>query len=491
MVLGGGISLGRMFLLSSGGIGQGMTDVIFASFILDGIRQYGGSKFVAFSAIAAGSLASIVCAPFAGALGGRSVKSRKYTTLVCLSMGALAAIAIGLVAGNHSVITDGPREENSGTVVILFALAVVYRAAVQSAPIVPMCIDAASHKVKGDEGMSDARISIGLSFFYINYRLGFLGGNILLSSILRRNVDRLLPSFLGSGFLFLLTIMITAIAMPSGRIESADDDEKSGVQPPPASSVPQRSLGTIAVDDIRLVLRGGTRLQAVFAETLFYGIAFGAFGAIVAPFYNEVVFGALPGEARGIEWAAYSGLIAFAVGIIHDAFIGGLVFTQVLKKFGMTVFWVLELLIGAGLFVALYFVSRGPDERDRALVLFGFVVIASVSHNFFSLVAGGALVKEPRLRPAAFGIRAACLHLGLLLGSLIAAFISDGSRGFRPVMLMSAAAALAAAAAAFVVGTVERPKFSGVAVNANPLFSFLQKKEARFIGKVADEEEAM
>lgn len=36
MVLGGGISLARMFLVSSGGIGQGMTDVIFSTFILDG-----------------------------------------------------------------------------------------------------------------------------------------------------------------------------------------------------------------------------------------------------------------------------------------------------------------------------------------------------------------------------------------------------------------------------------------------------------------------
>lgn len=161
-----------------------------------------------------------------------------------------------------------------------------------------MCIDAASHKVKGDEEKSDARISVGLSFFYLNYRLGFLIGNILLSSILRRDVDRLLPSFLGSGLLFVLTIMITAIAMPSGRLESADDEEKSTEQPPPAAP-PQRSLFTIAIDDIKQVMRGGTRLQAVFLETLLYGIAFGSFGAIVAPFYNEVVFGAPPGEARG------------------------------------------------------------------------------------------------------------------------------------------------------------------------------------------------
>lgn len=179
------------------------------------------------------------------------------------------------------------------------------------------------------------------------------------------------------------------------------------------------------------------------------------------------------------------------MGVTHDAVIGGLVFTRVLKKFGMTVFWVLELLIGSGLFVALYFVSKGTAGRDRALLLFGFVVIASVSHNFFSLIAGGALVKEPRLRPAAFGVRAASLHLGLLLGSLVAAFISDGSLGFRPVMLVSAAAAAAAAVAAFVVGTVDRPKFSGVAVNANPLFSFLQKREAAFIDKKSAREDVI
>lgn len=227
-----------------------------------------------------------------------AVKLRKYTTLFCFSLAALAVIGIGLIAGNHSVITDGPREENKAIVVALFALAVVYRSATQSAPIVPMCIDAASHKVKGDEGLSDARISIGLSFFYLNYRFGFLIGNILLSSILRRNVDRLLPSFLGAGVLFVLTIVVTAIAMPSGRLESAEDDEKSGIRPSPTPT-PQISLYETAVDDIKLVLRGGKQLHAVFVETLFYGIAFGSFGAIVAPFYNEVVFGALPGEARG------------------------------------------------------------------------------------------------------------------------------------------------------------------------------------------------
>lgn len=93
--------------------------------------------------------------------------------------------------------------------------------------------------------------------------------------------------------------------------------------------------------------------------------------------------------------------------------------------------------------------------------VFGFLVVATSSHNYFSLVAGGALVEEPRHRPAAFGIRAASLQLGWLIGNVGAAIASSGGRGFRPVMLMSAVACGCAAIAALVVGTVERPKFQG------------------------------
>jgi predicted MFS family arabinose efflux permease len=179
---------------------------------------------------------------------------------------------------------------------------------------------------------------------------------------------------------------------------------------------------------------------------------------------------------------AYSGLISFAVEIVHDAVIGSLAFTAIAVDFGMTFFWVAELLIGACLFVALYFITN----KNAALVVFGMLVLTSAAHGFFSLVASGALVSEPRLRPTAFGVRASCLHLGWLVGSVIAAFISDGALGFRPVMLMGALATLGAAAAAAVVGSVERPRFSGVAVNANPLFNWVLGKEAAFKDRAAD-----
>jgi hypothetical protein len=37
-----------------------------------------------------------------------------------------------------------------------------------------------------------------------------------------------------------------------------------------------------------------------------------------------------------------------------------------------------------------------------------------------------------------------------------------------------------------VVGSVERPRFSGVAVNANPLFNWVLGKEAAFKDRAAD-----
>jgi hypothetical protein len=453
----------------------------------------------------------------------------RYRTIICFTIAAAAALAIGIVSGNHSVTSDGPREENRTIMVVVVVLAAVYRASTQAAPIVPMCIDAASHKVKGNEQTSDARISIGLSFFYLNYKLGFLVANVVLSTLPKRDVDRLLPSFVGAALIFFMTIGVTALSMPSGQLEAAeavkDGEALKQTQTP---TLPARPAMIVAADDIWLtVIRGSPRLKAVFVETICYGVAFGALSSIVAPFYNEVVFKAPPGASKGsacckrtepridwylalkwllkrltflpsfcrissqhpihylpypVAWMAYSGLISFAVEMVHDAVIGSLAFTAIAVDFGMTFFWVAELLIGAGLFVALYYITN----KNAALVVFGMLVLASAAHGFFTLVACGALVSEPRLRPTAFGVRASCLHLGWLAGSVIAAFISDGARGFRPVMLMGALATQGASAAAVMVGSVERPRFSGVAVNANPLIKWVFRKEAAFNDREAD-----
>lgn len=83
-----------------------------------------------------------------------------------------------------------------------------------------------------------------------------------------------------------------------------------------------------------------------------------------APFYNEVIFGKPPGSSNGIAWSAYSGLISFIAGFVHDAVIGGLAFSRALSTSGMTVFWVIEMLTGAGLFASLYVI----DDKFDALL---------------------------------------------------------------------------------------------------------------------------
>lgn len=74
-----------------------------------------------------------------------------------------------------------------------------------------------------------------------------------------------------------------------------------------------------------------------------------------------MIFGKPPGASNGIAWSAYSGLIAFIAGFVHDAVIGGLAFASALQKTGMTVFWVLELLVGSGLFASLYVIKNKFD----------------------------------------------------------------------------------------------------------------------------------
>lgn len=213
--------------------------------------------------------------------------------LTSFSIAAAAAFGIAFLVGSHSPSQDGPREPSNLKVAILVALAAIYRGAAQSAPIVPLCIDAASTKVKGDEEMSDARVSIGLSFFYLSYRLGFLISQTILAAMPKRNVDRLLPPFAGAALVFVLGIITTAMSMPSGPLDS-DEKQKKDEEPSsdaqtgePAPTPP--SAFSVAKGDIKAtLLDASTRLKFVYVETLFFGIAFGQLAAITVRSKREM-----------------------------------------------------------------------------------------------------------------------------------------------------------------------------------------------------------
>lgn len=200
--------------------------------------------------------------------------------LSSFSIASLAAIGIALIVGNHSPTQDGPRKESNAIVAALVCLAAVYRGAAQSAPIVPLCIDAASSKVKGDERMSDARVSIGLSFFYLSYRLGFLISQTVLAALPKRDVDRLLPPFMASALVPVLGIVVTAMAMPSGRLDVSEEqnEEEARAEEQPA---PPPSAFSVAMGDIDATLfKASTRLKFVYIETFLYGVAFGQLAAV-------------------------------------------------------------------------------------------------------------------------------------------------------------------------------------------------------------------
>lgn len=473
MPIGGGIGLARMAAISCSALALGMTDSLFGTFILDALRQFGASKSTSFIAIAAGSLISIFTAPLAGAYGGRSVRMRRNATFVCFTVASFAALTVGIIAGDRSVTFDGPRSPSKTKVAVLCVLTAVYRSATQASPAVPMCIDAAHHKTRGDEETSLVRIKVGVSFWYLWYRLGFLVANIVLSSLPKKDADGLFPFFVSSAVVFILTLGVTAIAMPTESIQpktagDLESDEESSSLPPTLLQEP-RSAVVVALEDMKKVtLKSSFALKCLFLETILYGVAFGLLSVIVAPFYNEVIFKKPPGASPGVKWQAYSALIAWAVGIVHDATIGTVAFSSGCSPYGMPVIWAAEMLLGVSLFTSLYWISN----KNVALVVFGFLSVAVSSQNFFSLVSAGALPDEPRLRPAAFGVRAACLNIGALIGTVVAALVADGEDGFRPVMLLCACSLGLATSCVFGIGSVDGTRFSDMPINANPLGQF-------------------
>lgn len=448
---GNGLSLFRLLFVSSCAIGFGLTDAVYFTFILDALQASGASRLTAFLALALGALLSIVLAPLATSFC-RDGSSRKRVTLITLSSAALAATATAFLFSQR-LSDDFPTA--NWRIITTILLAAVYRSSIQSSPIVPAVMDAA--RIVGDEEHFPIRRDLALSGFYLFYRVGFLISAIVIASLPNRVVERVLPILLFASVVSCMTIIVSATIMPEERKESVVDEE--------AKDSPTN--WNKAKSDVKEVLRSSSQLVAVFTETLLYGIAFGQLAAVTAPFYNEVVFKVPPGTANGIKWAAYSALLGWGVGILSDTILPLIVFREKSSKKMMSIVWFVSSMLGFGLFFALFF----TEDKNRALVLFGFLAITTATHNQFSLIAAGALV-EPRLRSTAFGCRAASLHIGLLIGSITGGVISQIT-SFRGVMLLSAVATAASGFVTLAIGHVKKTQYDGVAANANPLASFI------------------
>lgn len=519
-----------MALLSTCGVGVGASDVFFGAFLLDVLRLFGASKFKAFSAVAVGSVASIVAAPLVGAYGRKSVFHRKWATIACFSVGASASLCIGYF-GRRRLWYDedalgawsvqrAPQGKGSTKVALIFVFAAVYRAFTQASPAVAMCIDAASSRTKGTEESSLARVKIGVSWWYLWTRVGTLAAFLVLALMSERSVENLLLPYGIATFIFFITIVLTAIFMPTtnldgmamqmhdapGQTVGADIEEPEiagpaalscvSMQDPFDGSAPQEPLPPHPsptppfLSDVKAVtLRAPRPLKFLFLQTFLFGIMNGLLRIIVAPYFNEIQQVYSPMDSSGVSWMAYSGLLSWTVGITHDAVIGSFAIASNFRAIGGSIFWVGELFFGSALFVALFFIRT----QILAFVAFSAIAIAVSSQSFFNLIAASALPPEPHLGSLTFGIRAACLHTGELIGSLVAAFLErkNESGGFRSIMLLCAAAVGTAALAAIGVGTWEVPKFSDLPVNANPLLAFLRNRddEEVFVKRITEKAE--
>ena len=248
--------------------------------------------------------------------------------------------------------------------------------------------------------------------------------------------------------------------------------EENGIKPD--TSLPaDLSKGSRIRDHLSAALfESYIKLKACYIETIAFGIAFGQLAAVTTTFYNEIIFQAPPGTAAGLKWAAYSALLGRGVGFIIDSLIPVIAFSNSNneRKRGIDILWVGGSFLGCGIFVSLFFITN----KNPALVLLGSTALVSSTHNLFSLLAAGSLV-EPKYRATSFGVRAACLQIGLLIGSVAGEFIAQGKHGIQSVMLLSACTSFLAGIAAACLGSVEKPQFTGVATDANPLIKFALK----------------
>ncbi len=344
------------------------------------------------------------------------------------------------------------------------ALAAVYRASVQSSPIVPTVMDAG--RARGSEEEFPLRRDLGLSCFYISYRLGFIASAGVIAAQRPAIVEDMFPLMLAAAIASTILTSVSSYAMPR-ELPKPRDPEKDAGPPPAVVSAREGWKDQLKVG----LLKADPRLLSCYLEMFFFGIAFGQLGTVSATFLNDVVFNNAPGSWQGLRWAAYSVLVGRAIGLVVDALLPIIVFREKARKFRMTTAWAGGAFIGTAICVSLMFV----DKKIPAMVLLGTLDVTESTHGLFSLLSAGSLV-EPKYRATTFGVRAACSHTGVLLGSVAAGMVYQQTGGIRWVMLWSGICCFASGVAAIASGSIEQSNSAGVAANANVLISHTFKR---------------
>ncbi len=124
-----------------------------------------------------------------------------------------------------------------------------------------------------------------------------------------------------------------------------------------------------------------------------------------------------------------------------------LTFRQGARRFKMKAAWAGGAFIATALFTALTFEKKNVVTA----VLFGALAVTTSTHNLFSLLSAGALV-EPKFRAITFGVRAAAMSAGILVGAFVGGMIVEETGGFQWVMPLSAVAIFLSGVAALFCG---------------------------------------
>lgn len=443
---GGGLPLYRYFLLSAAVAGTGLQDACLLVFLIETLRKFNATRFVAFLPIALGGLISIPFAAVMNSLGARGVRWRQTTAILCLYAAALFSIALAYS------LRKGRGRYN---LIYSISMATLYRACSQSSPIVPMLHDSA--RVFGSEVDTMRRRLIATSTIYVWYRLGFTVTAVVIAVSPSTMLDDL--------FYILISTAGGALVLTTISALSTHGDP---TRDPQSSSMHASLRGSVKDHFNAAVFKADRRLLAAYIEMVAYGLAFGQLGSVTASFYNDQVFKSQPGSVNALRWATFASLSFNAINYILDAILPIIVFRMNARKFSMPVAWVGGALIGTGVFIGLKFAVF----RVQALLLFSALALTTSTHNLFSLLAAGAYV-EPRLRGTVFGVRAAAGSTGTFIGAFVGGAIAQATNGFDWVMLFCAFGVCISGIAAAFGGTATEDAVDGVAVNANPLIKYL------------------
>jgi len=403
---GGGVSIWRLAALNMCALGFGLTDGIFFIFLMQTLRVAGLSRQLSFTGLAVGGAFSIIAAPIA-AVASTSINRRMTITYSMLLFGAFCTAGLGLLFSKYATDLEiaSKKQWRAYAAIVLAGL---YRASVQSSPVVPCIMDGAA--TRGSQEFFPIRRDISLSFFYIEYRVGLFASSLAVALLPTNIVTNLFPIMMTASLISLFITAIAAISFPKEipeppmYVEDVELNTSSGDSIFSTKAV-ESAVKAQPIDPFwtrfkdhmtNSLFRADKRLLASYVETIYYGISFGALGGITACFFEDVVLGNAqnPGTASAFRLAAYVGLLGIGIGLMVDGSLPTLVFRDRAKKFTMTVAWANGLFLGSALFFAMIFV-RG---KWASLIIFSSLNIASSTHNLFSLLlAGLALGDVPGL----------------------------------------------------------------------------------------------